>query len=79
MAFVTSYQSSFVPLFWDRQTAERRLCYRAMVALLVVQNYLTTDFLAQVYIATLRPTDIGRRFARSDPSSGTSSRQPVVF
>jgi len=56
-----------------------------MAALLVVQNYLTTGFLAQVYIATLRPTDkligrrAGRRVARIDPSSGLSPVGPSPF
>jgi len=57
----------------DEQT-DRRLCYGAMAALLVILNYLTTG-LALVYIATLRPTDIGRRVARTDPSS----HRPIVF
>ena len=59
IAFVTSSSHLMFRFSGMDERTERRLCYGAMAALLVVQNYLTTGFLAQVYIATLRPTDIG--------------------
>jgi len=71
MAFVTSSSHLLFRFSGTDEQTERRLCYTAMAALLVVQNYPTTGFLAQAYIASLRPTDI-------DPSSGPSSRRLLV-
>ena len=72
MKFVTSSSHLLFRFSGMDERTEMRLCYGAMAAPLVLQNYLTTGFLALVYIATLRPTDIGRR-------SGRLARRPVVF
>jgi len=47
IAFVTTSYSQLLFQFsgMDERT-DRRLCYGAMAALLIVQNYLTTGFLA---------------------------------
>ena len=53
VAFVTSYSQLLFRFSGMDERTDRRLCYGGMAALLVVQNYLTTGFLAEVYIAIL--------------------------
>jgi len=81
IAFVTT--SSCHLLFWDglmdRKEAMLWSFGRSVSCTKLSNHWFSTGFLAYVYIATLRPTDIGRQIARTDQSSGLSSRRPVVF
>ena len=81
IAFVTTSYSQLLFRFsgMDERT-DRRLCYGAMAALLIVQNCLTTGFLASVYIAIDRPTDIARSADDRLPAlTRRLARRPVVF